>query len=72
MRVVIIGGGISGLCLAQGLGKAGIAATVYERDRSRAERLDRYRLHISPAGSRALHACLPAGAWREFVAGTRA
>jgi 2-polyprenyl-6-methoxyphenol hydroxylase-like FAD-dependent oxidoreductase len=70
MRVVIIGGGIGGLCLAQGLGKAGIAAAVYERDRSRAERLDRYRLHISPAGSRALHACLPAGAWREFLAGT--
>lgn len=70
MRVVIIGGGIGGLGLAQGLGKAGIAAAVYERDQSRAERVDRYRLHINPAGSRALHACLPADAWREFVART--
>jgi 2-polyprenyl-6-methoxyphenol hydroxylase-like FAD-dependent oxidoreductase len=70
MRVIIAGGGIGGLCLAQGLTKAGIKATVYERDRSRAERLDRYRLHVSPAGSRALHACLPASAWKAFLAGT--
>jgi len=69
MRVIIAGGGIGGLCLAQGLTKAGIEVTVYERDRSRAERLDRYRLHISPAGSRALRACLPASAWKTFVAG---
>jgi 2-polyprenyl-6-methoxyphenol hydroxylase-like FAD-dependent oxidoreductase len=70
MRVIIAGGGIGGLCLAQGLTKAGIEVAVYERDRSRAERLDRYRLHISPAGSRALHACLPASAWKTFLAGT--
>ena len=70
MRVIIAGGGIGGLCLAQGLTKAGIEVAVYERDRSRAERLDRYRLHISPAGSRALHACLPASAWKAFLSGT--
>jgi 2-polyprenyl-6-methoxyphenol hydroxylase-like FAD-dependent oxidoreductase len=69
VRVIIAGGGIGGLCLAQGLTKAGIEVAVYERDRSRAERLDRYRLHISPAGSRALHACLPADAWKTFLAG---
>ena len=70
MRVIIAGGGIGGLCLAQGLTKAGIEVAVYERDLSRSERLDRYRLHISPAGSRALHACLPASAWKAFLAGT--
>jgi 2-polyprenyl-6-methoxyphenol hydroxylase-like FAD-dependent oxidoreductase len=69
MRVIIAGGGIGGLCLAQGLTKAGIEVAVYERDLSRSERLDRYRLHISPAGSRALHACLPASAWKSFLAG---
>lgn len=70
MRVIVIGGGIGGLCLAQGLVKAGVDVAVYERDQSRAERLDRYRLHVSPAGSRALHACLPASAWEAFLAGT--
>jgi hypothetical protein len=47
-HVLIIGGGIGGLCLAQGLKKAGISAAVYERDGN-----------INPAGSRALSACLP-------------
>ena len=69
MRVIIAGGGIGGLCLAQGLTKADIEVAVYERDRSPGERLDRYRLHISPAGSRALRACLPASAWKTFLAG---
>jgi 2-polyprenyl-6-methoxyphenol hydroxylase-like FAD-dependent oxidoreductase len=52
-RVGIIGGGIAGLALAQGLKKAGIAATVFERDRTRSDRLQGYRVHISPAGARA-------------------
>jgi 2-polyprenyl-6-methoxyphenol hydroxylase-like FAD-dependent oxidoreductase len=58
-QIVVIGGGIGGLCLAQGLKKAGISVTVYERDRSPIDRLQGYRVHINPAGSRALHACLP-------------
>jgi salicylate hydroxylase len=29
--------------------------------------LEGFRLHINPAGSRALHACLPAEHWRRFV-----
>jgi 2-polyprenyl-6-methoxyphenol hydroxylase-like FAD-dependent oxidoreductase len=58
-HVVIIGGGVGGLCLAQGLKKAGISVAVYERDRSLTDRLQGYRVHINPAGSRALHACLP-------------
>jgi salicylate hydroxylase len=33
-HVVIIGGGIGGLTLAQGLKQAGISAAVYERDRT--------------------------------------
>ena len=69
MRVLIIGGGLGGLCLAQGLVKAGVEVTVFERDQSRSERLDRYRLHVSPAGSRALRACLPDGAWQAFLLG---
>ena len=59
-HVAIIGGGIGGLCLAQGLNKAGVSVTVYERDRTRTDRLQGYRIHISPKGSRALYECLPA------------
>jgi salicylate hydroxylase len=59
LHVVIIGAGIGGLCLAQGLKKAGISVAVYERDRTVTDRVQGYRVHINPAGSRALHACLP-------------
>jgi 2-polyprenyl-6-methoxyphenol hydroxylase-like FAD-dependent oxidoreductase len=69
MRVLIVGGGLGGLCLAQGLVKAGVEVAVFERDRTRSDRLDRYRLHVSPAGSRALRACLPDSAWEAFLLG---
>jgi 2-polyprenyl-6-methoxyphenol hydroxylase-like FAD-dependent oxidoreductase len=58
-HVLIIGGGIGGLTLAQGLKQAGISAAVYERDRTLTDRLQGYRVHISPTGSLALHECLP-------------
>src|SRR5262249_33298305 len=59
VHVLVIGGGIGGLCLAQGLKQAGVSVAVYERDRTLTDRLQGYRVHISLAGSRALHACLP-------------
>jgi 2-polyprenyl-6-methoxyphenol hydroxylase-like FAD-dependent oxidoreductase len=59
LHIVVIGGGIGGLCLAQGLKKAGMSVAVYERDRTLTDRLQGYRVHINLAGSRALHACLP-------------
>jgi 2-polyprenyl-6-methoxyphenol hydroxylase-like FAD-dependent oxidoreductase len=58
-HVLIIGGGIGGLALAQGLVKSGSSVAVYERDRTPADRVQGYRVHINPTGSRALHACLP-------------
>jgi salicylate hydroxylase len=58
-HVLIIGGGIGGLTLAQGLKQAGISAAVYERDRTVNDRLQGYRIHISPTGSLALNECLP-------------
>lgn len=63
-RVVIVGGGIGGLCLAQGLHKAGIAVEVYERDRAR----DAYLPAINPAGSRSLRACSPDPLWQASLA----
>ncbi len=68
LQVMIIGGGIGGLLLAQGLKKAGIAVTVYERDRDADARLQGYRLNIEPAGSRALYDCLPAALWELLIA----
>ena len=64
--VGIIGGGIGGLCLAQGLKKAGIVARVYERDEAASSRPQGFRIHISPEGSRALYQCLPNGLWDIF------
>jgi 2-polyprenyl-6-methoxyphenol hydroxylase-like FAD-dependent oxidoreductase len=58
-HVLIIGGGIGGLTLAQGLKRGGVSAAVYERDRTLTDRLQGYRVHISPTGSLALHECLP-------------
>lgn len=68
MRVGIIGGGIGGLCLAQGLRRAGVDVAVYERDRTPESRLQGFRLNIEPVGSTALHACLPPALWEVLVA----
>lgn len=69
-RIAIIGGGTGGLCLAQGLRKAGVDVSVHERSRTRTERLQGYRVHINPHGSAALHECLPPGLWERFLATT--
>jgi 2-polyprenyl-6-methoxyphenol hydroxylase-like FAD-dependent oxidoreductase len=68
LHVVIIGGGIGGLCLAQGLRKAGISATVYERDQSAGFRRQGYRISLKPTGAGALHECLPAHLFELAVA----
>ena len=67
LDVMIIGGGIGGLCLAQGLHRAGIPVTVFERTEARTDWLQGYRIHINPQGSRALHDCLPQAAWQRFL-----
>jgi salicylate hydroxylase len=70
LRVVIIGGGTGGLCLAQALHRTGVSVAVYERSRTRTERLQGYRVHINPHGSAALHECLPPELWHAFVGTT--
>jgi 2-polyprenyl-6-methoxyphenol hydroxylase-like FAD-dependent oxidoreductase len=64
--VMVIGGGIGGLCLAQGLKKSGVRVFVYERDAAPTTRLQGFRIHIDPQGSRALHASLPEPLWKIF------
>jgi 2-polyprenyl-6-methoxyphenol hydroxylase-like FAD-dependent oxidoreductase len=66
-HVGIVGGGIGGLALAQGLKKAGVSVAVYERDRTPTDRLQGYRVRISPKGSTALHDCLPADLFDLFA-----
>lgn len=68
MHVAIIGGGVGGLCLAQGLKRSGVSCTVYERDESPDSRLQGYRLNIEPIGAQALHDCLPPDLWSLLVA----
>ncbi|WP_112138728.1 FAD-dependent oxidoreductase [Glycomyces dulcitolivorans] len=68
ISVGIIGGGIGGLCLAQGLVRAGIDVHVFERDEHVTAREQGYRLHIDPHGSAALHECLPEPLWNAFTA----
>jgi 2-polyprenyl-6-methoxyphenol hydroxylase-like FAD-dependent oxidoreductase len=69
-HTLIIGGGIGGLCLAHGLRRAGASVAVYERTRTRTDWLQGYRIHISPHGAAALHACLPPAQWDTFTATT--
>jgi 2-polyprenyl-6-methoxyphenol hydroxylase-like FAD-dependent oxidoreductase len=70
VRVIVIGGGTGGLCLAHGLRAAGVDVAVYERSHTRDERLQGYRVHINPTGARALHECLSPALWRAFLATT--
>lgn len=59
MHVLIIGGGIGGLCLAQGLVKAGIDVSVFERNAQTGETLAGYGIHLTPRGMQAVKVCLP-------------
>jgi len=68
LRVIIIGAGTGGLALAHALIQAGINVRVFERDRTKQNERGGYRVGISPAGSRALKACVPASVYDLFVA----
>jgi 2-polyprenyl-6-methoxyphenol hydroxylase-like FAD-dependent oxidoreductase len=68
MKVIVIGAGTGGLCLAHGLRACGIDVRVYERDQTPTDRLQGYRLNISTSGNRALAACLPKANYQRFVA----
>jgi 2-polyprenyl-6-methoxyphenol hydroxylase-like FAD-dependent oxidoreductase len=68
LHVLIVGGGIGGLCLAQGLVKSGIGVAVYERDASARFRRQGYRVSLREHGPRALRDCLPADLFDLCVA----
>jgi 2-polyprenyl-6-methoxyphenol hydroxylase-like FAD-dependent oxidoreductase len=66
MKVAVVGAGIGGLTLAQGLVRAGIHVSVYERDHALDSRGQGYRLHLHAAT--ALEACLPPDLYALCVA----
>lgn len=68
MNVIIIGAGTGGLCLAHGLKQAGITVAVYERDRTRTDGLQGYRVGINAHGVASLAACLPPDLFATFLA----
>ena len=57
-KILIIGAGLGGLALAQGLAKAGLDAVVFERDESPASRPQGYRISIRSLGMHALSVLL--------------
>ena len=59
MRVLVIGAGLGGLCLAQGLRGAGIDVEVYERDAGVEARFQGYRVGLGGPGLAGLRRCLP-------------
>ncbi|TMR23782.1 FAD-dependent monooxygenase [Nonomuraea turkmeniaca] len=58
--MIVVGAGLGGLTLAQGLRLAGIDVVVYERDEEHG-RPQGVSLHIDDRGTEALRACLPRG-----------
>ena len=67
LKVMVIGGGTGGLCLAHGLRAAGIEVRLFERDRTPTDRQQGYRLTINAMGARALQSCLPAGNFERYI-----
>ena len=70
LRVAVAGAGPGGLCLAQGLLRAGVDVHVYERDAALDVRRQGYRLHVDARAGLALEKCLPPDLLRLFLATT--
>ena len=70
LHVLIVGGGIGGLALGQGLRKAGVSVAVFEKGapHPRATWQEGYQIHINPVGAAALEECLPSAAREQLAA----
>jgi 2-polyprenyl-6-methoxyphenol hydroxylase-like FAD-dependent oxidoreductase len=68
LSVAIAGAGLSGLCLAQYLRRAGIDVHVFERDQGPFVRRQGYRIILDRFGLEALRECLPRALYRLALA----
>ncbi|WP_328535237.1 FAD-dependent oxidoreductase [Streptomyces sp. NBC_00344] len=59
MRVIVIGAGIGGLALAQGLLQAGVDVRLFERESAVDSRYQGFRIVLDERGAGALRECLP-------------
>jgi 2-polyprenyl-6-methoxyphenol hydroxylase-like FAD-dependent oxidoreductase len=70
LHVLIAGGGLSGLALAQGLIKDGHTCEVFERDADDSRKIG-YYLHMNADGGEALRRCLPADLFELYAQTSR-
>jgi 2-polyprenyl-6-methoxyphenol hydroxylase-like FAD-dependent oxidoreductase len=69
MRILIIGAGFGGLCLANGLNQEpGIDVQVFERHSDPSHDLVGYGIHIGAEGKRALKRCLHPRVFDRYMA----
>ncbi|MER7844332.1 NAD(P)/FAD-dependent oxidoreductase [Kitasatospora sp. NPDC096077] len=68
MRVLIIGAGLAGPCLAHALRRHGHDVRLFERDAAVDARAQGYRIHISGDGDAALRRWLPARDYEQALA----
>ena len=68
IKVLIVGAGLGGLCLAQTLRKAQIDVEIFERDASPWDRPQGYRLHLEADALNALREVLPSSLHQLFEA----
>jgi len=71
LHVLIAGGALSGLCLAQGLRQAGHTVEVFERDPDHSRRTG-YMLHMNAYGGGGLRTCLPDDLYELYLETSRA
>lgn len=58
MRAIVVGAGLGGLCVANGLVKAGVDVEVLEAQEQIRDTRQGYRINVNAAGHEALRACL--------------
>ena len=68
--MVVAGGGLSGLAVAQGLRKDGHHAEVFERDADDRRKIG-YYLHMNADGGEALRRCLPGDLFELYAQTSR-
>jgi 2-polyprenyl-6-methoxyphenol hydroxylase-like FAD-dependent oxidoreductase len=68
LKVLVVGAGLGGLCLAHRLRRADIDVQIFERDASPWERPQGYRLHLDAEGVNALRESLPPSHYALFEA----